>query len=87
METQIAHQTFKTFYRSLTPERQKEFASEAKTTTGYIEAHLVYARKVPRKDSMDSLWLACEKFGAQFDKNALLAFFFNGGSSGGNEAD
>ncbi|WP_186215893.1 hypothetical protein [Burkholderia gladioli] len=66
----------KTFYRSLSAADKKLFATAADTTTDYIETHLVYARKIPRPESMERLVEACEQFGAPFDKAALLLFFY-----------
>ncbi|HDR9497618.1 TPA: hypothetical protein QDC06_000820 [Burkholderia cepacia] len=66
----------KAFYRSLSASDKKLFAAAADTTTDYIEAHLVYARKVPRPDAMERLASACKQFGAPFDKAALLLFFY-----------
>ncbi|QYY30263.1 hypothetical protein K2O51_23110 [Cupriavidus pinatubonensis] len=76
MDTNTCARDFKAFYRSLPVERRAAFASAANTTTVYIETHLVYARKVPRKASMDALWRACADFGAPFSREELLAFFY-----------
>ena len=81
MKTADTLKSFKGFWRSLTPEQQQSLAADANTTTGYINAHLVYARKIPRKGKMESLWAACRKYGAQFEKHELIAFFFDGVSS------
>jgi len=80
MDTTTCAQDFKSFYRSLPPERREAFAQAANTTTVYIETHLVYARKVPRKASMDALWGACRQFGAAFSREELLAFFYTAGA-------
>lgn len=74
-------QDFKSFYRSLSVDRREAFAAAANTTTVYIETHLVYARKIPRRASMDALWQACADFGAVFTREDLLAFFFAGQQS------
>lgn len=74
-------QNFRTFYRGLPPALRRKFADEAATTTGYIECHLIYARKCPRKDSFDNLWKACESFGAKFSRSDLASFFFDGGKT------
>lgn len=81
MDTITCAQDFKSFYRSLPAERKEAFAKAANTTTVYIETHLVYARKVPRKASMDALWKACHEFGATFSREELLAFFFAAGAA------
>jgi len=67
---------FKSFYRSLATEDKAKFAACAGTSKEYIEVHLVYARRMPRKDKMDALHAACLKFGAKFTKQALIAFFY-----------
>lgn len=76
MNTIPCPQDFKSFYRSLSVEQREAFALAANTTTVYIETHLVYARKIPRRASMDALWQACTEFGAVFSREDLLAFFF-----------
>lgn len=67
---------FKSFYRSLDADAKKRFASSAKTTTGNIEAHWVYARKIPGPTRMERLYAACIEFGADFTKAQLIAFFY-----------
>lgn len=67
---------FKTFYRSLTKEQKTEFASDVGTTNRYIETHLVYARKIPGPKLMERIYAACIKFGADFSKADLIAFFY-----------
>lgn len=74
-------QNFRTFYRSLPPALKPRFAEEAGTTTGYIEAHLIYARKFPRKGTFDRLWNACSTYGAKFSRQDLQSFFFDGGNT------
>lgn len=67
---------FKGFYRSLSAEAKKEFASAAQTTVGHIEAHWQYARKIPNPTRMERLYQACVQFGAEFGKAQLIAFFY-----------
>jgi hypothetical protein len=67
---------FKGFYRSLDAEAKKRFAEAAKTTTGNIETHWVYARKIPGPTRMERLYAACLEFGANFTKAQLIAFFY-----------
>jgi hypothetical protein len=67
---------FKGFYRSLDAESKKRFAAAAKTTTGNIETHWVYARKIPGPTRMERLYVACVDFGANFTKAQLIAFFY-----------
>jgi hypothetical protein len=67
---------FKGFYRSLDADAKKHFAVAAKTTTGNIETHWVYARKIPGPTRMERLFCACVDFGAVFTKAQLIAFFY-----------
>lgn len=67
---------FKGFYRALSADAKKEFASAAQTTVGHIEAHWQYARKIPNPTRMERLYQACVQFGANFGKPELIAFFY-----------
>lgn len=69
--------TFKTFYLTLSNEDRERFAKRAGTTVAYIETHLLYARKLPRKGTMDGLWAASQEFGAPFGRGDLLRFFYD----------
>ncbi|WP_224776928.1 hypothetical protein [Achromobacter insolitus] len=69
--------SFKTFYLALSAEARERFAKRAGTTVAYIETHLLYARKVPRKATMDGLWAASQEFGAPFGRGDLLRFFYD----------
>lgn len=65
--------TLKAFYQSLDPKSKARYAKAAGTTTGYIECHLLYARKVPRPVLLRKLALASN--GAlKFED--LLEFFY-----------
>ncbi|MBB1593576.1 hypothetical protein [Achromobacter sp. UMC46] len=70
--------SFKAFYLALSSDDRAKFAKRACTTVAYIETHLLYARKVPRKGTMDALWQASQDFGAPFDHGELLGFFYGG---------
>lgn len=69
--------SFKTFYLALSPEERDRFARRAGTTVAYIETHLLYARKVPRKATMEGLWIASREFSAPFGRGDLLQFFYD----------
>lgn len=69
--------SFKTFYLALSADERIRFAKRARTTVAYIETHLLYARKVPRKGTMDGLWEASQEFGAPFGRGDLLQFFYD----------
>lgn len=67
---------FKSFYLGLDRPRRDAFAERAKTTSRYIEMHLVSRRKVPRPALMDGLAEALAEFGAGISKPQLVAFFY-----------
>lgn len=69
--------SFKTFYLALSTAERERFAKRAGTTVAYIETHLLYARKVPRKGTMDGLWAASQELGAPFGRGDLLRFFYD----------
>jgi hypothetical protein len=69
---------FRGFYRSLDADAKTRFAAAAGTSPKYIEVHLVYARRMPRPDSMERIFAACKAFGATFDMAQLIAFFYEG---------
>ncbi|MCY1195558.1 hypothetical protein D9M72_68840 [compost metagenome] len=69
--------SFKTFYLALSTRERERFAKRAGTTVAYIETHLLYARKVPRKGTMEGLWEASQEFGAPFGRGDLLRFFYD----------
>lgn len=69
--------SFKTFYLALSADERDRFAKRAGTTVAYIETHLLYARKVPRKGTMEGLWAASQEFGAPFGRGDLLRFFYD----------
>lgn len=66
---------FKTFYQSLNDEQKESFAKKANTSAHYIATHLIYARKVPKRNLMNSLAKACEEFNSGITKTMLLNFF------------
>lgn len=72
--------SFKTFYLALSPDERERFAKRAGTTIAYIETHLLYARKVPRKATMEGLWAASQEFCAPFGRGDLLQFFYGASS-------
>ncbi len=51
---------FKAYYRSLDRSEREAYAVRAGTTVGYLENHLVYARKMPRRDLIERLANATE---------------------------
>lgn len=51
---------FSDYYRQLSSEEREQFAERAKTSTKYIEIHLLTVRKVARKDMMKALAAASQ---------------------------
>lgn len=51
---------FADFYKNLSREDRKGFASRASTSPEYIEIHLLPRRKTPRKATMEALAEASE---------------------------
>lgn len=72
---------FKQFYQGLPADERKRFAVAAKTTTGYIEVHLMTRRKIPKPALMSSLASACAAFEVPITQDDLLAFFYRTASS------
>jgi cytochrome P450 len=69
---------FKTWFQGLPPDGRERFASAAGTTVQYVMAHLVHARKVPRKKLLAGLCAAAEEMNAPFARNELINFFYLG---------
>lgn len=67
---------FVKYYRSLNKAEREAFALRAKTTVGYIENHLIFARKVPRSKLMARLVMASDGHLVMDD---LLAHFYSSG--------
>jgi hypothetical protein len=70
---------FKDFFLGLGVVERQAFASRAGTTVGYVQTHLIYARKVPRRPLLDALVIACAAQGGP-SRQQLLAFFYDQGS-------
>lgn len=54
--------SFAIWYEDLAPEARARFAARAKTTTNYIESHLLAPYKIPRAEAMENLAVASEEF-------------------------
>ncbi len=65
----------RTYFRSLPPEQQEEFAKEAGTTANYIRCHLVCEppRKIPRQKLLDGLVRAGN---GALSRDELIAYFY-----------
>lgn len=67
---------FKEFFLGLDAAKRQTFAKKAGTTVGYIQTHMIYARKMPRRKLFDGLVQACAKYDGP-SKDELLAFFYD----------
>jgi hypothetical protein len=72
----IEQPNLRALYLALTETEQERFARLAGTTTGYIRAHLIYGRKVPRRALLDGLVTACAAMRWKLSRADLLAFFY-----------
>lgn len=64
---------FRSWYRSLTGEERAEYARRAGISRQYIEVHLLYRRKVPKRETM--LRLASASLGRVAYED-LLSWFY-----------
>lgn len=67
---------FKKCWLSLTPDERDGFAEEAGTTSHYIQTHLTGRRKMPGKNLMNQIFIACKRRKWVTEKTELLAFFY-----------
>ena len=51
---------FKRCWLDLSPAEREEFASDAGTTSHYIQVHLTGRRRIPRKPLLERLFKACK---------------------------
>ncbi len=65
---------FAVYLDQLSPQELEGYATRAGTSVGYLEAHLKYRRKMPRKDLIVSL--ALESNG-KFSSQDLLLWFYD----------
>lgn len=63
---------FAAWYDGLDPAGRARFAARAKTTTGYIESHLLAPYKIPRAEAMQNLAAAS----GHFTVGELAAWFY-----------
>jgi hypothetical protein len=68
---------FKKFYRSLDQKQRAEVAKRARTSIGYIETHLLVARRVPRPKLMTMLAAALIAMGWNGSQKDLVAQFYS----------
>jgi len=68
---------FKKNWLGLAPEEREAFATEAGTTSHYIQTHLTGKRKMPGKKLMDGLFKACKAREWVSNKAQLAEFFYD----------
>ncbi|HHJ4500608.1 TPA: hypothetical protein ACQJXC_001952 [Raoultella ornithinolytica] len=68
---------FKQHWLDLTPDERKAFATDAGTTSHYIQTHLTGKRKMPGKRLMDGLFKACKSRQWIKNKTELAVFFYS----------
>lgn len=67
---------FKKFWQALSTDERKRLAEDAGTTTNYIKVHLIYSRRMPNKDLMNSLYEACRVHDPELSKESFIGFFY-----------
>ncbi|MEW5560633.1 hypothetical protein AB1287_10350 [Enterobacter asburiae] len=67
---------FKKRWLALSPDERDEFASEAGTTSHYIQTHLTRKSKIPGKKLMDRIFKACKKREWISNMSELTMFFY-----------
>jgi hypothetical protein len=68
---------FKQHWLDLTPDERIAFATDAGTTSHYIQTHLTGKRKMPGKRLMDGLFKACKSRKWIKNKTELAVFFYS----------
>lgn len=68
---------FKKHWLNLSPDERETFATEAGTTSHYIQTHLTGKRKMPGKSLMDGLFKASKSREWISSKAQLVAFFYD----------
>lgn len=64
---------FDEFYLSLSPDEREAYADASGTTPGYIQTHLIHARKWPGDDLVRAL---ADNSKGKVSREALLLWFF-----------
>lgn len=58
--------SFADFIRNMTESELKNYANESGTTVSYLKNHLIYKKKIPRPEMIESLVVAArQKFSKQ----------------------
>lgn len=66
----------KKHWLSLSKTEREEFAQDAGTTSHYIQTHYTGRRRIPRKNQMKQLFMACKKRGWLDSEQRLVMFFY-----------
>ncbi|WP_269707231.1 hypothetical protein [Klebsiella pneumoniae] len=66
---------FKRCWLDLSPAEREEFASDAGTTSHYIQVHLTGRRRIPRKPLLERLFKACKSRKWISAKSDLVLWF------------
>ncbi|EOM8402117.1 hypothetical protein ACNGVW_002144 [Klebsiella variicola] len=66
---------FKRCWLDLSPAEREEFASDAGTTSHYIQVHLTGRRRIPRKPLLERLFKACKSRKWISSKSDLVLWF------------
>ena len=64
---------FPEFFKRLDESQRTEYAERAGTSVEYIRAHLIYARRVPRRDLLEALVMASD---GQVSRKEILEHFY-----------
>lgn len=66
----------KEFFLKLSEAEQERFAKTAGTTVGYLRAHILPRRKMPRPALMEGLVTACQQQDPAVSRVAVIRFFY-----------
>lgn len=67
----------KDFFSRLDDSEQERFAKTAGTTVGYLRAHVLPRRKIPRSALMNGLVVACQTKDPQVTRAQVVEFFYS----------
>ena len=65
---------FTQYIRSMSEQQLQNFAIASGTTTNYIKLHLIYKKKIPRPEMIDSLVIAAE---GGFSKHQFVSWLYD----------
>ena len=66
----------KDFFTKLSETDQQAFAKRAGTTIGYLRAHVLPRRKMPRPALMDGLIAACQERDPAITRDQVIQYFY-----------